>query len=211
MSSLRGNTDFEFNLAVQKGDARKIRTLIKHGAKPPKGLMLFALIRRHPELLGLLKEAGANPNDSDGFSETALGNAVNYYSIETVQTLLDFGADPNKESLHLLPLVHAMCFGKIECIKLLLRRGADPNRPQWNGLTPLLAAVHCENIEATRLFLEAGAGLGCKGPGGKNAMQMARSLGRTDLIELLKSFEDAQRKGLTKRAAKTKFNKSKVR
>ena len=72
MSGIRGNIQCEYDLAVRQGNVRRLRTLIKHKAEPPNGMMLFALIRNHPELLGVLKEAGANPDDADGFHERAL-------------------------------------------------------------------------------------------------------------------------------------------
>src|SRR5258708_26496816 len=103
--------------------------------------MFFALIRNHPELLPLLKEAGADPNDADGFNERALGRAVNDFAVEVVKTLLELGADPNTESLHLLPLVWVAYDEKIKCVRTLLNSGANPNHPQWNGVIPLHAAV----------------------------------------------------------------------
>jgi len=188
MSGIRGNIEFEFNLAVKQGNARRLRTLIKHRIPPPNRIMLFALIRKHPELLSQLHEAGANPNDADGFNETALGHAVNYYSPDVAESLIGFGADPNKESLHLLPLLNAATLGKVEHIKVLLKGGADPNHVQWNGLVPLLAAVRSGESEVARLLLEAGADPAKAGPDGKNSIELAHSLKCNDLCKLLKSF-----------------------
>lgn len=187
MSAIRGNTDFEYDLAVRQGNTRRLRTLIKHKVKPPNGMMLFALVRKHPEILDVLKKAGANPNDADGFNETALGHAINHYPVEIVEKLLKIGADPNKESLHLLPLVHAASDSKIEYTRALLKHGAGPNRIQWNGLLPLLPAVRDNEIETVKLLLKAGANPLLKGPDGKTAVELAKATERIELVKLLKS------------------------
>lgn len=188
MSAIRGNTDFEYELAVRLGNLRRIKTLVKHKVRPPKRMMLFALVRKHPELLEILKEAGSDPNDANGFNETALGHAINHYPVESVEKLLSMGADPNKESLHLLPLIHAASDDKIEYARVLLKHGANPNQVQWNGLLPLLPAVRDNEILVVKLLLEAGASPSLKGPDGKTAIQLARSLKHNDLVKLLNSF-----------------------
>lgn len=190
MSKIRGNADSEYDLAVRQGSAKQLRSLIARGVTPRKRLMLFALIRKHPELLPILKDAGADPNDADGFNERALGHAVNEYPLEVVKTLLELGADPNKESLHLLPLVWVAYDDQIEYIRALLDHGANPNLPQWNGVIPLHAAVRNGQYQVVKLFLEAGADPTFKGPDGKDSIELARSIKVTNLVALLESFVD---------------------
>ena len=194
MNPIRGNTDVEYELAVQRGNARRLLTLKKHKVKPPKRLILFALIRKHPEILELLQECGSNPNDADGFNETALGYAINCCSVEIVEKLLKMGADPNMESTHLLPLIHASSDDKIEYVRVLLDNGADPNKFQWNGLPPLIPAIRDGEIQVARLLLEGGANPMLKGPDGKNAIQLARANKQIDLVKVLKAFLKSSQK-----------------
>jgi ankyrin repeat protein len=188
MAKIRGNTGVEYELAISQGNSRRIQTLSKLGVAPPSGMMLFALVRKHPELLQPLKQAGADPDDENGFHETALGLAISNYPVDVVRTLLEMGANPNKEATHLLPLVWASYDEKIEYLRELLKAGGDPNFRQWNGLTPLHAAVTHGQYEAVKLFLESGADPKIKGPHKKDSIQLARKDNRKDLVELLKHF-----------------------
>lgn len=65
VSKTHSDTDRQYITAVEQGDATQIRKLIKRKVVPPKRLMLYCLLRKHPELLPLLREAGADPNDVD--------------------------------------------------------------------------------------------------------------------------------------------------
>jgi len=206
MGTFHGDIDAEYNLAVRQGNAGRIRTLIKIGATLPNRLMLFALLQKHPELLSILKEAGANPNDEDGFHNTALGHAINYYPVEVVKTLLDLGADPNKESTHLLPLVHTAHNDQIEYVRALLNRGADPNLPQGNGVIALHSAVRNAQDRVAKLLLESGADPQIKGPDGKNSIDLATSIKRADLVKLLEAHVDS-RSGKLERLRKRKSSK----
>lgn len=159
---MTADAPLEFDRAVKQGNLRKIRALAAKGMKPPNGAILYALVCKRPELLPALHKAGANVNDCDAFRETALGHAVNYYDTEVVRLLLSYGADPNQESLYLLPIIHAIARSRLDHLKVLLVNGADPNRVQSNGLTPLLSAVRSGDPEAAKLLLAAGADPGVK-------------------------------------------------
>jgi cytohesin len=160
---------------------------MERGVPPPSRLILYALLQKHPELLPILKEAGANPNDEDGFHNTALGHAVNCYPVEVVKTLLELGADPNKESTHLLPLVQVAHDDQIECVKALLSCGANPNCVQRNGVTPLQAAVRNGQEQVVKLLLERGADPEIRGPDGRTSVELAVFSKQTDLVRLLKA------------------------
>ena len=195
MARAIGNTDIEYELAISQGKNRKICALIKKKIKPPKCMMLFALVRKHPELLTTLSEAGADANDADRFGERALGHAVNYFSIEVVRTLLDVGADPNKESLALLPLIWAAYDEKIDCVRALLKAGANPNLAQRNGVTPLHAAARNGQPEIVKLLLENGAKPEIEGLDGRSAFELAMVEAHHDVASLLKAFNQKSIKG----------------
>lgn len=58
--------------------------------------------------------------------------------------------------------------------------------PQWNGVIPIWSAVRCNEIEIAKLLLSAGADPTIKGPAGKTAIQLARSLKHKPMLDLLK-------------------------
>lgn len=207
MSKTQSETDRQYIAAVEQGDSTQIRKLIRRKITPPKRLMLYCLLRKHPELLQLLAEAGADPNDVDGFHNTALGHAVTDYPPEIVKALLNLGADPNQESTHLLPLVYVAYDEDIECVQELLGHGADPNHPQWNGVIPLHAAVRHGQPLVTKLLLEAGGDPRIAGPDGKTSIDIARASNDADLVELLNSY--VGKTSLRRTKPKKKKSKSK--
>jgi len=155
--------------------------------------MLQALVHKHPDLLPILASNGADPDDSDGFGETALGHAVEFCDSNVVKQLLELGADPEVESLMTKPLVQAALFGKTDNVRVLLEHGANPNSPQASGLTALLEATRYGYREIVELLLKHGADLGYKGPGGLNASAVAKRAGKRDMVELLTSRQPKSR------------------
>lgn len=186
MAKLTGNLDFDYDLAIKQGNARRLKILASRGVKPPQGSILYALKCNHPGLLQLLKDAGADPNERDGFGTTALGWAVLRDSVENIKELVRLGADPNMES-HLRPLTSAVAAGKTEMVKALLEAGADSNIHERLGAAPLLEAVRHGYSEIVQLLIAAGAEPRYRGPDGKDAIAFARELGRNDLTQLFLS------------------------
>ena len=81
-----------------------------------------------------------NPGPQDVNSE--LIEAIRYGQAETVQGLLDAGADVNaKDSNGLNALAQAVFTGQVEVVKTLLESGADVNLKDSNGMTALVRAT----------------------------------------------------------------------
>jgi ankyrin repeat protein len=76
---------------------------------------------------------------------SALHIAARQGSVESVQALLEAGADVNQRSSgdHITPIIIATLNGHFDLAKTLLDRGADPNLAEDNGVTPLYAAINC--------------------------------------------------------------------
>jgi len=66
-------------------------------------------------------------------------------SLESVQALVDGGADVNQRSAgdHITPIIIATLNGHFDLARYLLDKGADPNLVEDNGVTPLYAAINC--------------------------------------------------------------------
>ncbi len=112
----------------------------------------------HVELLGIVLDHGANPDDDSTSPLTELASSSGECSgagrrlaapaLEAATMLLDHGADPTA------PLAHAVSAGYDDLFDLLLRRGADPN----SG-TPaaLVRAAFCDRRQMLGDLLRAKA------------------------------------------------------
>ncbi len=106
------------------------------------------LIRRHLSF--------GFPVDLSGlYGETPLMRAVKH--LDTVQLLLEHGANPNHASSFGVPVLsYAVLEDNREVVSLLLDRGADPNKRDDQGRTPTLLAAMSGRAELLELMLKTG-------------------------------------------------------
>jgi ankyrin repeat protein len=144
-------------------------TAVRHAAYRSPELLAAVLAADPPldafdaALVGEVDRLG----DPDAWSEdgfTALHLAVFGRQVETVQVLLDRGADPEALARHadpnlrVRPLHTATAFGgDVATARALLHGGADPNGRSASGSTPLHNAAQVGNRELVELLLERGA------------------------------------------------------
>jgi len=76
---------------------------------------------------------------------SAMHLAARQGSVDSVQALLDAGADINERSAgdHITPIIIATLNGHFDLARTMLDKGADPNLAEDNGVTPLYAAINC--------------------------------------------------------------------
>lgn len=172
--------------------------------------------------LRVLLDAGADPNQSIGNrwpphslavpGEDRLGAlygvVAQWKDVESVQILLDAGANPDDgESLYhsvdapdctraLLEhgaqtrgtnaLAHAIAQARLESLHWLLRHGADPNEITAQGFTPLFAAIRLRRpLAFAQALLDAGADPQARDSYGRSAWHQAQAFGLVDVAALL--------------------------
>ena len=176
----------ELSVFCARGEVHAVRALLDEGTNPDEKdvegytpLMRTILAGRdaplsmHNTVIGLLLQAGADPNigvaprleeDHNPVSTMAALHWAVYRGtrfLEMTLILLENGADPNLPGALGPPLHMAagLSGASSDHVRLLLEWGADVHgKNQW-GVTPLVEAVTGENPSAPKiaLLLEAGA------------------------------------------------------
>ncbi|HEX2413201.1 MAG TPA: ankyrin repeat domain-containing protein [Solirubrobacteraceae bacterium] len=148
--------------AAATGRADRVRELLaadpeaRH-ARTPEGFTTLGLAAflGGPEVVALLLEAGADPDDD---------------------------AD---NPARVRPVHAAAAARDLESLRLLLAAGADPNPQQQGGFTPLHAAAHSDQVEMARVLLDHGADPTITTQDGRDAARIAADDGSTRVAALL--------------------------
>lgn len=134
--------------------------------------------------------AGADVNQRDASSRTALHMAASRKSAEIVVLLLDAGADVDAEAdatagrVH--PLHWAANFGRAANVKALLEHGAKVDVVTLQGDTALLLAAKSGHVEVAEALLQAGANpLAEEATYGDTPIYLAAMAGHVKLVELM--------------------------
>ena len=147
---------------------------------PLTALYGAAGIGRDSVLIGLLLDAGADPNDGESL----------YHALENLdgtRLLLQHGARVGGTNA----LGRALDLPSPAALELLLAHGGDPNEPihgpvgrVWGGLLLRAIGIRCSPRHIAAL-LEAGADPAARTPGGIGAYPLAMQAGLTDVAALL--------------------------
>ncbi|EMT66021.1 hypothetical protein FOC4_g10008140 [Fusarium odoratissimum] len=107
--------------------------------------LILAAVRGHCRSVRALLKAGAKVDAVDPWNQTALFTAVDVGAVDVVQTLLEFGADPNISSINgHSPLALATGKNSSEMVEILLE-----------GQTIIHAAAEGGNTQVLETILEA--------------------------------------------------------
>lgn len=105
-----------------------------------------------------------------------LRDSANANDVETVQQLLEDGADPcaaddkGRTALHF-----ASCNGNDQIVQLLLDHGADPNQRDGLGNTPLHLAACTNHVPVITTLLRGGARVDALDRAGRTPLHLAKS------------------------------------
>ena len=140
----------------------------------------------HKDVVQVLLDAGADPDQADNHGLTPLSRCVQYGSKEVVQLLLERGADPkNATRLGRTPLHYASEKKHTNVCKALLDGGAQPNKEDNDGWTPLHQAAVYGRKEVVQLLLQRGAHPNKATISGCTPLHQATCYGRQEVVKLL--------------------------
>jgi ankyrin repeat protein len=186
-SPIRGNTDFEYDLAIKQHNHRRLKTLLKHKVAPPKGCLIHAYELGHKNLLPLLLDAGADPNYVGHRGWTIMGDCILKSDVSTLKMLLERGADPNLGFAGTPAIVQAARVGDIETLRLLVDAGAnlfvDP-RVAPHALFEAIAHGHAEVVQ---FMIVQGVSCTTRKPLGKTAIEYAAEKGTPEIQKLIRN------------------------
>lgn len=138
---------------------------------------------------------GADPRyqDPDQFGWSALHFCCYFSGAEKsaeriCKILLARQAPPNAKAIDgTTPLLAACAVGSLDVVALLLQHGADANLQDKVGKTPLMAAAERGSVFMVELLLSRGALLTSVDVRGLDAMAVASSAGRPEIVAVLES------------------------
>lgn len=116
----------------------------------------------------------------------ALIQAAGNGELETIQTLMKSGVDPNVPNDHgEIALIRAASQGQVQAINLLLESGANVNATSGEGMTALIRASLVGQSEAVKTLLAHGADRQPKDRFGSTALDWALAKGHDEIAALL--------------------------
>ncbi|XP_044147494.1 ankyrin repeat domain-containing protein 50-like [Bufo gargarizans] len=143
--------------------------------------------QRHPQLVSVLLERGADPQLEDKEGLTPLLVAAYEGQDEVAELLLEAGADPDRPGKdQMTPLLAAASGGHAETVRVLLLWGASTDVTDQEGRSALLlAAAAARGEEAVRVLLHRGLNEIHQDHLGWTALHWAASEGRRAVCRTL--------------------------
>ena len=168
-------------LAAALGSATTVKLLLERGAEASPAALTAAAARGKTDVVRMLLAAGARDTSGNAALAGLRGNS---------RDILDAlaAAQPAKNIrpglFAVLPIASP---GHPDGIREALERGADVNARDAKSRTPLMLAAIGETLPAdsVRLLLARGADPAAKDPDGRTALDFARRLGTTSIVEAL--------------------------
>lgn len=145
--------------------------LLRSGATP----LHIAAFAGAWEVLGVLLEGGADPDDADANTATPLHYAASGYSGSTALLLAAHGADVGAATAEGVTPLHAAARRDATLVvRVLLSRGADVNATEVEGRTPLHWAASANAVASAEVLLAHGASIHARAADGRKPLDYAR-------------------------------------
>ncbi|NXL84218.1 ASB3 protein, partial [Alectura lathami] len=141
------------------------------------------------ECVGVLLEAGVDPDQVTTESNTALFLAVENGHVEVVKFLLHHGASVGgSHSWSGWNSLHQAAFQEYtEIMDILLEKGASIECKDDFGITPLFVAAQYGKLESLRMLISHGADVNCQAKDRATPLLIAAQEGHAKCVELLLS------------------------
>lgn len=185
---------FEYEDAIASNDVRRLKTLIRHKLPPHKNCLYQAVMCDHKNLIPILLDAGADPNEFVNRSWTLMGDCILDSDIRTLKLILSHGANPNLSYRGLPSALLASRVGNLEVLRVLIKAGASLfNDP---GIAPnaLFEAVGRGHKEIVKFLIQGGIKFTTRKPFGMTAIEFAEKHGKTEIRDLLLAYKKLKKK-----------------
>ncbi len=150
-----------FTRKVQNGDAGAVQLYLQAGMPAVvhgKQAIWTAIEFKHPEVVKVLTETGANVNEPGPYGQTMVMLACDHKNLEILDLLILAGADVNRANEYkIAPLASAAEQGNKEIVEALLQAGAKVNARNTYGGTALQVAVLRGYTDIVKILIAAGA------------------------------------------------------
>jgi len=187
-AALNGRTDV-VKLLIEKGANTEAREK-ENGMAALHG----AAVNGHTHTLKVILEYGIEVNCKDRDARTPLMWAVSAGQIETIQALLDVGADLETRELTqgMTAFIAAAASNQPDAMTVLLESGADIEARTFDGKTALMVAAFIGHFEVVKLLVASGADVKARDKKGNDALAYSMlskdgSYSKQDIQELLRS------------------------
>ncbi|XP_063151082.1 cyclin-dependent kinase 4 inhibitor B-like [Candoia aspera] len=125
----------------------------------------------------------------DSHRANQLASAAARGDLETVERLLESGADPNAANVFGRTPIQVMKMGSPKVAELLLQRGADPNRPDPStGATPAHDVARGGFLDTLKILYHWGARFDQLDRWGHFPLDLARENGQNHVVDFLQEF-----------------------
>ena len=207
------DANYYLTYASKKGNVEIIRELINAGANGFDEALyetvkaggsseaVKELVKNGADVNYKVADYAGSDNSPERYYDYLILYAVRSKNINTVKILIDAGADLNVygEYEHNNPLMVAVENNDANMVKLLLSSGIDVNEELENKRENILTWCISKNrgyrysdykvdVKVIEALLEAGADYNAENSYGKNALMVAASMGREDIIEVLEKY-----------------------
>ncbi len=160
-------------------DVNKVNLVDKKG----RNALWYAADIVNADLVARLLKAKANTDEADSQGYTPLMRAVLKGCYGCVVKLLNYGANPQKQTLNGNSALMFAAQGKDHELALILDRKPDLKRRNKQSLTALMLAVKSVSAKCVKLLLAAGAKPRRKNKKGENSFDLA--LGNSAILTIL--------------------------
>ncbi|WP_264377441.1 ankyrin repeat domain-containing protein [Wolbachia endosymbiont (group B) of Philonthus cognatus] len=149
-------------------------------------LLIIAARNGYTKTVEVLLGVGADINEKDSFSCTALCHAALFGRKEIVEFLISKGADVNAKGIFGCTVLHnaALC-GCKEIVEFLTSKGADVDAKDVFGRTALHYAALCGRKEIVEFLISKKADVDAKDSSNRTALHYAALCGRKEIVEFL--------------------------